>query len=75
LAKTSASDAEYDKNFKDLRNVEDQVHEARMKYWDSLSGVLTKKQLAEYMAFERNFFRDLRDLMREMQENRMGRGR
>ena len=75
LTKTSASDGEYDKSFKELRNVEDQIHEARMKYWDSLSEILTRKQLAEYTVFERNFFRDLRDLMREMQENRMRRGR
>lgn len=75
LTKTSASDAEYDKNFKNLRDIEDQMREARIKYWDSLSEILTKKQLGEYIVFERNFFRDLRDLMREMQENRMGRGR
>jgi Spy/CpxP family protein refolding chaperone len=75
LTATPASDAEIDKYFKELRDVEDQVHEARIKYWDSLSEILTKKQLAEYVAFERNFFRDLRDLMRETQENRMGRGR
>ena len=75
LTKGSAPDAEYDKAFKELRDVENQVHEARIGYWDSLSDILTKKQLAEYTVFERNFFRDLRDIMREMQENRMGRGR
>jgi Spy/CpxP family protein refolding chaperone len=75
LTKSSASDAEYEKAFKELRVVEDQVHEARAKYWDSLSEILTKKQLAQYTVFERNFFRDLRDIMRETQENRMGRGR
>ena len=75
LTKSAAPDAEYGKAFKDLRDVEDQMHEARVQYWDSLAEILTKRQLAEYTVFERNFFRDLRDLMREMQENRMGRGR
>lgn len=66
-----ASDSEFQKLFSELREVEKKIFEARTKYISELKEILTAKQLAEYLIFERNFARDIRDIMRENQKERM----
>ena len=68
LRKSNASDAEYDKVIRELRTLEEQVDEAKSKYLDELSEVLTKRQLAEYMVFEWRFQQNLRDLLHDVQQ-------
>ncbi|OGU74481.1 MAG: hypothetical protein A3H45_10975 [Ignavibacteria bacterium RIFCSPLOWO2_02_FULL_55_14] len=73
--KGSAADADVDKLLKDILAVETLVIDARSKFLDTLRPVLTVKQIGQYVVFERNFNQDLRELMREMAQDRMQRGR
>lgn len=66
-----ASDSEFQKSFSELLDIEKKILESRTKYISDLKEILTAKQLAEYLIFERNFARDIRDIMRENQKERM----
>ncbi len=70
----NAPDAEYKQTLSALLDVDRKKHDARAKYIGELQDVLTPKQIAEYMVFERNFARDLRqaihDVKSEKQKNR-----
>ncbi|MBI4417568.1 MAG: hypothetical protein HY563_02250 [Ignavibacteriales bacterium] len=73
LRRRNVSDAEYKKVLSELRDLADPAIEIRQKYFDDLGSILTPKQLAEYLIFERNFIQNLREIMREMQRDRRGR--
>lgn len=73
LRKTGAGDSELEKAIQDLRAVDGRWLEARDRYWKELRGILSVKQLADYLLFENNFNRYLRELMRETQRERMQR--
>ncbi len=73
LRRSNASDAEYGKVLKELLRLEDQLNEAKKAYMDELSGVLTQKQLAEYVVFEVRFQQNLRELLQDVQRDREGR--
>jgi len=70
----NASDAEYKQTVSTLLEIDRKKHDARIKYIGELQDVLSPKQVAEYMIFERNFARDLRqaihDVKSEKQKNR-----
>ena len=72
--KANASDAEFNQTFNALFDLDRKKFEARSKFINDLRDVLTTKQVAEYVAFERNFARDLRQAVRdvrmESQKNR-----
>ena len=70
LRRSGATDAEYDKVLSDLRALQNQTHEAREKYMNEISEVLSKKQLAEYIVFEVRFELNLREILREIQKER-----
>ena len=67
---SNTSDAEYNKNFTELIDVERKILELRSKYLTELKEVLTTKQVAEYLVFERNFLRNIRDIARDIQHQR-----
>ena len=67
----NASDAEIQKSFNDLIEIEKKMFNAREKYLNELKEILTTKQVAEYLLFERSFARDVRDIMREGQKERI----
>lgn len=66
-----ASDNEIKKSFNDLEGIEKKMFTAREKYLSELKEILTTKQVAEYLLFERSFARDIRDIMREGQRDRI----
>ena len=70
LRKSNASDAEFEKVFKELTTVEGKIAEERAKFLQELKGVVSTKQIAEYIVFERNFNRQLFQLVREMAQER-----
>lgn len=70
LRKSSATDAEYEKVFKELYAIESKIAEERSKFLQELKSVISTKQIAEYVIFERNFNRQLMQLMREMAQER-----
>ncbi len=73
LQRSNASDAEYEKSIQDLRTTDGKFLEARDRYWKDIRGVLSVKQFASYVLFENNFYRYLRELMRDMQQDHMPR--
>lgn len=70
LRKGKASDAEYEKVVQEIQATDGEIQEAKQKFFKELQGVLTSKQLAEYLVFEVRFQQNLRDLIREAQKNR-----
>lgn len=68
--KSNAADEEYGKVLQEMRSLEEKSSEAKLKYFDELGGVLTKKQLAEYIAFEVRFQQNLREILRDIQKKR-----
>jgi hypothetical protein len=74
-AAASASDAEYQRTFTELTDIEKRMTDVRAKYLQDLKEIMTPRQIAEYLIFERNFARDIRDVMRENQKDRKKRER
>lgn len=71
LRRENASDKDFQKVIDDLRNMADPAVEARGRFFDDIAKILTTKQMADYLVFERNFYRNVREIMREMQGQRM----
>jgi Spy/CpxP family protein refolding chaperone len=69
--RSNASEGEYQQTIGELRNYEKKRTEERQRYFNELKDVLTPKQLAEYMVFERNFARDLREAVRDVKIDRL----
>ncbi|MHB1050470.1 MAG: hypothetical protein ACYC09_10355 [Bacteroidota bacterium] len=72
---SGASDGEYLAAFKELSEIERKIAEARSRYISELKDVLTPKQIAEYLVFEKNFVREIRSAIRDVQKERMKRER
>jgi hypothetical protein len=65
------TDAEFQKSFNELSVVEKNIADTRAKYVNELKEVLTHKQIAEYLVFERNFAREIRNVFKEEQKKRI----
>jgi hypothetical protein len=70
LRKSKAADSEYAKVLEDVQQYDRQLEDAKEKYFKELQGILTSKQIVEYLVFEMRFQQNLRDLIREAQKNR-----
>ena len=67
---SNAGDVELQKSFNEFFEIEKKITAAREKYLNELKEILTNKQIAEYMVFERNFMKDLRNVVRDVQKER-----
>ncbi len=70
---SSVADGEYQKSFNELIDIERKITETRKKYMESLKEIFSTKQIAEYLIFERNFMKDLRNVVNDIQKQRMKR--
>lgn len=66
----NSSDADYEKVFKSLVDLGHDGVKERERFLSELKSILSTKQIAEYLIFERRFYQNLRELMREMQQER-----
>ena len=66
-----ASDAEFDETFNVLIDLDKKISGQRLQFLTELKEVLSNKQIAEYIVFERNFVRELRQAIRDVQKDRM----
>lgn len=66
----NAGDGELQKTFNEFFEIEKKIAEARKKYIEELKEIFTNKQIAEYMIFERNFMKDLRNVVKDVQKER-----
>ncbi len=73
LRGSDAPDAELQRLTKEIRATGEEAYRTREKYLDEISRLLTAKQFADYIVFERAFLRNLREMMRDVQRERMQR--
>ena len=74
LVRREASDRDFQKQFDQLEALGAETVEIRKQYLDDLSALLPPETVAAYIVFERNFYRNLRDLLRDAARERQGRG-
>ena len=70
---STAGDGEFKKSFNELFEIERKITDARKKYLDELKEIFSTRQIAEYLIFERNFMKDLRNVVNDVQRQRMRR--
>ena len=73
LIRSNAAEKDLEKTFQDLHALEGKAVDERDRFLKDARGILTLKQLASYVIFENNFNRSLRELMRDMPQQRMDR--
>ena len=70
---TGAPDSELQQIRSQIKENRDAVHSNRMDFYRDAEEILTTRQVAKLIVFERNFQRDMRQFMREAQRERRGR--
>jgi hypothetical protein len=67
---SNATDVEYNQTIGALKELDKKFSDVRSGLLGELRDILTTKQIAQFIVFERNFNRDLRDIVRDMQKTR-----
>lgn len=70
LVRRDATDQQYRKVFEKLNALSGEQVALRDEYMDDLRELLPPKKVASYIVFERNFYRNLRELLRQAQQER-----
>ncbi len=70
-AKSDAGDGNYDQIFNALLDIDKKIASERQQFLTELKEVLSDKQIAEYIVFERNFVQELRQAIRDVQRERL----
>lgn len=70
-ARSDAKDLDYDQTLNSLLDLDKKISGERLQFLDEIKEVLSHKQIAEYIVFERNFTKELRQAIREVQRERM----
>lgn len=71
LTRSDANDADYDGIYGDLLDIDKKISGERQKFLSELKEILSHKQIAEYIVFERNFVQELRQAVRDVQRERI----
>jgi hypothetical protein len=75
LSKSNANNTEIERVIKDIGMSEEKIAETRSKFLEELKEVISIKQIAQYVVFERNFNKNLREIMRDIAKERWNRQR
>lgn len=75
LGNSNANNSDIELVIKDIGMNEEKIAETRSKFLDELKDVISIKQIAEYVVFERNFTKNLREIMRDIAKERWNRER
>jgi hypothetical protein len=70
-SKSDAGDDDYDQTFNSLLDVDKKMSGERVRFLAELKEVLSNKQIAQYIVFERNFVQELRKAVRDVQRERL----
>ncbi len=70
--KNNASDQELSAITEDILNCNEKIAETRTKYFHGLSDILTNRQIAEYIVFEREFAKNIREVMHDLARDKRG---
>jgi hypothetical protein len=73
--KTNANNADLERAIKDIELCENKIAETRSNFLEELKDVISVKQIADYVVFERNFNKNLREIMQDMAKGRWNRPR
>jgi hypothetical protein len=71
LVRNRAESQEYEKAIPDVLAADDKIRGEQRRFFDSLTDVLTQEQRAKFLLFERQFEKELREAMREVQRRKM----
>ena len=70
-AKSDAAEEDYNQTFNALLDVDKNISGERIRFLSELKEVLSSKQIAQYIVFERNFVQELRQAVRDVQRERI----
>jgi len=70
MRRSDSDGARMEKIFADLTTLDTKQADERVRFLDDLKTVLTTQQIADLIIFERNFARDVRQMMQEMARGR-----
>ena len=71
LSRSGAADAQFDDIYGSLMDIDKKIAGERQKFLSELKEILSNKQIAVYIVFERNFIKELRQAVRDVQRERM----
>jgi hypothetical protein len=74
LVRNNSEEKEFEKLFPELAAANDGLAQEDQKFFDGLSDVLSAEQRGKYLLFERQFEKELREAMRDIQRRRMRMG-
>ncbi len=75
LSKSNSKDAALENVIKDIDLSEEKMLEEHTKFIKELRDILSLKQISQFIVFERNFNKNLRELMRDVAKDRWNRRR
>ncbi len=70
LINSHASDKEVEAVFPEVKAADDKIIQEDRNFFNGLSDILSVEQRGKYLLFERNFERELRDAMKQIQRRR-----
>jgi DNA repair exonuclease SbcCD ATPase subunit len=70
LTTSNANNSDIEQAIKDIGMCEEKIAETRSKFLEELKSVISIKQVGEYVVFERNFNRNLREIMQDIAKGR-----
>ena len=70
LVKQGEQGEAFQKDFDELLALGQKVADARIAFYNEVRGLLSPQQVAKFLVFERNFNRDLRDIIQDVQRER-----
>ncbi len=70
LVRNEADQKDLEKAFPDALAFDEKIIQEKQKFFDSLADILTVQQRAQYLLFERQVERELREALREVRQRR-----
>lgn len=70
LVKQGREDEAYQKDFDELIALGQKVANTRTRFYNEIRGILTPQQVAKLIVFERDFGRELREIIQDVQRER-----
>ena len=71
LVRNRADAQEYEKAIPEVLSADEKIRAEQRRFFDSLPDVLSAEQRAKFLLFERQFEKELREAMREVQRRKM----
>ena len=73
IVQSHGTNSEIEQVIKEIGLSEEKIAETRSNFLEELKDIISVKQVAQYVVFERNFNKNLRDIMRDIAKERRNR--